>query len=218
MDDLEKQCKEKEEENRRSKEVEENGNDQQKASIEEIRSLMKELLAGEEKLRNEALERRKNLFFRKGKKWEGKERLETWIQRKAEEWRVNSKVTMRAAGAAKVVIFEDETARNKFWNKKEEIVNEGQYEIDEDLTLEERVRRNKLVEIGNKLRSKGNYCRMENRYIVVEDGKERRFYKWHPSTGLYEVGEPTEEKERKERARLEKKAKEEEERRKMQDW
>lgn len=191
---------------------------QEEASLEELSKVLKEALAGEEKLRNEAHEKRRNLFCRKGKKWEGKEKFESWIQTKAEEWKVDGRSTIRAVGEAKVVTFTEESTRNKFWSKRKEIIAEGQFEVDEDLGLEERVRRNKLVELGNKLRSRGNYCRIENRYMVVENEKERTYYKWHPSTGLYEVEEPNEEREEREKVRLERKAKEEEERRKKQDW
>ena len=197
-------------------------NNKEEKSTEKIRTITPEelgqILEGEEKMAKEMHGRRKNLFFRKGKKWSGSIKLEDWIRESAKEWNIDQGIVIKAAGMAKIVTFRKKGARNEFWRRREEILNQGQYEVDEDLTFEERVRRHNMVERGKILRNEGFYCRVENRYLVAEKEGTREYCRWHPDAGFNLVSEPVEEAERKEKEKQMRKAKEEEERRKREDW
>lgn len=212
--DLEKAKMEDSSQEKVEEKTEENVEEKQTLTLDEVRVILKE----EEKMKAEAYEKRRNLLFKKGENWNEGEKLDEWINRKAAEWNVEESHKTRAAGVAKIVTFERKATRDEFWFRREEIKKEAKYDMDEDMSFEERTKRHKLVELGKKQRSEGKFCRIENRYLVLIEGEERVYKKWNQSIGLYEVCEPIQEKKMREREQKLRRAREKEEWRKRQDW
>ena len=145
-------------------------------------------------MEKERYERRKNIFVKKGKNWSAEVKLADWITENARICGVEWKNTVVAEGEAKVVSFVKKKTKDEFWFRKEEIRREGQYEIDEDLTFQDRSIRHELVRWGRNLRASGVQCRVENLYVAVTEASGVNYYAWYKKTGVYSIPERCEEK------------------------
>lgn len=137
--------------------------------------------------------RRKNLVFKKGQKWTDKTKLKDWIKSNAKIWEVNEELKVRTKGQVKIVEYEKKRSRQEFWYRREEVRREGQYEIDEDLTYNERAARHELVRWGRAVREEGKVCRIENKYAVLSGFGGYEYIKWNKMVEMYNVETPREE-------------------------
>ena len=167
--------------------------DEGNVTYKEMRESMKKMMTMEDEVRLETYRRRRNIYVVKGKKWNGEIKLQKWIEEKAKLWLVGAECTIIERGKGKVVCFERKRSRNEFWFRADEARSEGQFELEEDLSISERAIRHELVRKGRMYRAEGHRVRIENRYLAIETPCETRFIKWNKHAGIYKVEKPREE-------------------------